>query len=127
MTPIAANITKRREELGIAQADLARLAGVSAATMSRWESGASVPTQNNLGRLATALKTTASWIHGDSERPADIDADLLALAIERLEQALGDRFAGLSASQKAKLLVYVYSRKAQVTPADAVALFGLVA
>ena len=127
MTSIAANITKRREQLGIAQSELARLVGVSAATMSRWESGASGPSRGNLDRLAAALQTTPSSIHGPSDCAAEIDVATLARGLDSLELALGKRFSSLSSVQKAKMLAFVYSRGGEITAGEARALAELVA
>ena len=127
VTSIAANITKRREQLGLTQAQLADLLGVSAATISRWESGASSPARNNLGPLASALQTTASFFHGESGPTQDLDVDRLAQTFAALEAALGNRLAALAALQRAKLVAFVYARGGQVTNEDARGLLGLIA
>ena len=127
MTSIAANITKHREQLGIAQAELARLVGVSPATMSRWESGASGPSRNNLKLLAAALQTTPASIHGEPGSASEIDVTILARGLETLEAILGKHFACLTASQRAKLLAFVYTRGGEVSASEARALLALVA
>lgn len=127
MTSIAANTTKLREQLGLSQAELARLVGVSAATISRWESGASGPSRNNLERLAAALQTTPSSVHGESIGARGIDIEILVRGLESLEETLGKRFSSLTASQRAKLLAFVYSRGGEITASEARSLVELVA
>jgi transcriptional regulator with XRE-family HTH domain len=46
----------RQRELGLRSADIARLAGTTEATVSRWVNGRSRPAPQNLRRLAEALK-----------------------------------------------------------------------
>jgi transcriptional regulator with XRE-family HTH domain len=49
------SLQERREELGVGQAELAKLVGVTQQTISRWENGEVVPPPKRLTRLATAL------------------------------------------------------------------------
>lgn len=55
MQILGAGIRIRREELGMAQAELARLLGVRQQTISRWEKGTVVPPPKRLAALADVL------------------------------------------------------------------------
>ena len=126
MDSVAANIVKRREALGLSQAELARVIGVSGATLSRWESGITRPARNNLEQLATALCTTPASLHETSSHGQPIDAATLALALANLETVLGRRFTSLPALQRAKLLAFAYSRPGAIDVTEANALMGLL-
>lgn len=51
-----------RLQRGLTQADLAKLAGMSATTVSRIERGRLVPHQHTLQHLATALEVSPWWL-----------------------------------------------------------------
>ncbi len=62
MTP-GQRIRRRRKELGLTQAALAKLAGCEQSTISELETGESkMPSAENLQGLAKALKVTKTWI-----------------------------------------------------------------
>lgn len=48
-------IKARRRQLGITQAELARVCGVSPVTAWRWEAGRQMPSQRHIGAIAQAL------------------------------------------------------------------------
>jgi putative transcriptional regulator len=52
---VANRLRDLRLARGLTQADLARLLGVSAYTVARWEAGEMVPTARNARRLARRL------------------------------------------------------------------------
>lgn len=69
---IATVIINRRNELGIkSQGKLAKLLGVSRATISHWESGESEPTGKNLIKLAEILKISPQKIQNGKEEKID--------------------------------------------------------
>jgi transcriptional regulator with XRE-family HTH domain len=64
---IAANLRRRREELGLSLGQLATRAGVSKAMVAKVESGASSPTASLLGRLCAGLGVTVSSLMLEAE------------------------------------------------------------
>jgi transcriptional regulator with XRE-family HTH domain len=59
---IGDRIRERRLAIGMSQAELGRIVGVSRAAPGQWESGASVPTGPNLVAIAAALQTTPEYL-----------------------------------------------------------------
>ncbi len=59
---VADRIQERMNELGLSQADLMRLTKASRGTVSGWVNGSNNPSAKHIENLATALKTTTSWI-----------------------------------------------------------------
>lgn len=56
-------IKRRREELGLSQAELARRVGIRAPSVNNWESGATKTINGpNLQKAAAALERSADWI-----------------------------------------------------------------
>ena len=64
---IAANLRRRREELGLSLAQLAARSGVSKAMIAKVESGLSSPTAGLLGRLCAGLGVTLSTLMIEAE------------------------------------------------------------
>ena len=75
MGPIASLVKRRRRELKITQTELARVANLTPAAISQFESGARKPSFDTLSNLADALKVTTDYLLGKKERGYD---DLLA-------------------------------------------------
>ncbi|WP_062359615.1 LexA family protein [Vreelandella aquamarina] len=62
-----------RKKIGLNQAQLAELSGVSQRQISAYERGKSEPRLDTLEKLAAALSTTAEWLEfGDDESDIDI-------------------------------------------------------
>ncbi len=61
-------VRELREARGLSQADLARLLGVSAYTVGRWEAGQMVPAARNARRLAKRLGVSLEEL-GLPQRP----------------------------------------------------------
>ena len=59
---LAGNIRVCRKARGLTQGELARELGLTAQTVSKWETGMAVPDLNNLCALASALQVTADWL-----------------------------------------------------------------
>ncbi|QWE93317.1 helix-turn-helix domain-containing protein [Cupriavidus sp. EM10] len=59
---IGERIRQKRKELGLTQADLARLFGISFVSVSEWERGLGKPEQDKLPILARKLKTTVNYL-----------------------------------------------------------------
>lgn len=55
-------LRRRREALGLKQADIKRALGVSNATASDWEAGNTCPRGDNLTRLCRYLAVTPDWL-----------------------------------------------------------------
>lgn len=80
---LAERLTARRQELGLRQADLAEVAGVSEAAVSQWENGKTKNLRlDHLFRIADALKVHARWL-GVGQGPKYM-AVLLSLAVPPL-------------------------------------------
>jgi transcriptional regulator with XRE-family HTH domain len=64
-------IRRRRLALGLTQDDLADRIGVKGQTVSRWERGANLGTEENLESVAQALETTLTALMAEIKAPAD--------------------------------------------------------
>lgn len=64
---IASRMQAARIEAKFSQDQAAAIAGVSRATMIRWEGATGEPKARALRRLARAYKVSVSWLVGDSE------------------------------------------------------------
>lgn len=76
-------LKKRRLQLGMTIEDVARLVGVSNATVSRWETGdIENMRRDKIALLAKALQVTPSYIMGwdEEENATDTDEDILVIS-----------------------------------------------
>ncbi len=64
------NILKRRKELGLTQADIAKTVGVSRVSVSLWEKGETTPKGMYVTLLAKALKCNVNWLLTGQGSPA---------------------------------------------------------
>lgn len=64
---LAERLTLLRKENGISQQDLAEKLGVSRQAVSRWETGASVPSVENLIALRKLYNVSLAYLIGDEE------------------------------------------------------------
>ncbi|MDR3076166.1 MAG: helix-turn-helix transcriptional regulator [Synergistaceae bacterium] len=69
------HIKEAREKLGISQVDLAEMAGVSRASIVNWETAKRIPSVEILKKLAEVLKTSLSFLVGESSDIAPPDSD----------------------------------------------------
>lgn len=63
---------------GIKPSDLAKMTGVSQATLSQYRSGYSTPRKHRLLALAQALGVSAAWLAGLEDHSGGIESDTLA-------------------------------------------------
>ena len=63
------NIWKARKNAGFTQDKLAKKLHVSAAAISQWENGTTLPSTENLTRLTKILNTTYEYLVGETESP----------------------------------------------------------
>ena len=60
-----------RDKAGLSQMNLANKLGVSRQAVSRWETGDSIPTIDNLQLLAKIYDVSLDWLCNDSDEPAE--------------------------------------------------------
>lgn len=72
---VSVRIKKRRDKLGMTQTQLAKVAKLTPAAISQFESGARKPAFDTLSSLADALKVTTDYLLGKKEQGYD---DILA-------------------------------------------------
>lgn len=65
---VSDRIQSRMAELNLSQADLMRLTGAARGSVSGWVNGSNNPSAKHIEALATALKTTSSWILTGKEK-----------------------------------------------------------
>lgn len=88
------NIKARRLELGLTTEDVARIVGVSNATISRWETGVITnQRRDKLKLLADALRTTPAQLMGWSDASCDAPPPTIAEDVVSFP-ILGDVAAG---------------------------------
>ena len=76
---------KVRNERGMTNADVSRLTGISAATLSQWKSGQYIPKAEKLVKIANALNCSVSILTGQKTEGLDYELSLngnLRLMIE---------------------------------------------
>ena len=85
---MAVRIREARERAGLSQRDLAKALGLSAATLSGYESGGHVPRPETLVRIADLCGVTAAFLLGREDDRAGAPSDealALARAFDRLD------------------------------------------
>ena len=134
--PMHERIRNRREELGLAAHELAKLAGVSPSYISLIESGAKIPSEEVARRIAQALddnpRVYAAWSHtsryGEPDRYLEDARDLAALTTDpkaRRRLASGedlDLFRDLDAGERRAPRTYGDPRASRVARARAAKL-----
>lgn len=68
------NITERRVNCGYTQAELAELLAVDRSTVTKWETGQSLPRAELLPKIAQILNCTTDELLGIKKTPADKQA-----------------------------------------------------
>jgi transcriptional regulator with XRE-family HTH domain len=99
-SPIPGNLRRLRLAAGLTQAELAELADVTDATLSRIERGRFAPSQDLLRRLAVGVRTTEAELLARKPETRKsslraVDARLLALVRDWEEAAVDDLIRGL--------------------------------
>ena len=97
-------IERRRKEIGISQAELARQVGVSQSTMNSLINGNSKTTRS-LVKIARLLKTTPAYLSGEIDDPS---LDAAAVGISERDQEWLDLLHSLS--PRDQNAVYVLTR-----------------
>lgn len=65
-------IKRARERAGLSQSELARIAGVTRASVSHWEMDKTHPRPNHIRTIANALNVSQAWLsHGDESKTQD--------------------------------------------------------
>lgn len=95
---VGERIAARRAELGLSQTKLAKLAGLSQATIGKLESGISSGS-SHLHKIARALQTTVEYLTGETDDPhegyipvpakEDVASELGLVAVRELDLSLG--------------------------------------
>ena len=106
---ISQNIVKRRKELGLTQAELAKNAGLSEITVNRYETGKQPPRSLNLEAIAKALGSTVEELTQQHSPPAaSLQTDLTRAA------AFLSKVESLSLIRKKLIFALVYSDPAYI-------------
>ncbi|MBX6968825.1 XRE family transcriptional regulator [Providencia rettgeri] len=71
---LASRLTRRRAELGYTQDELAKLAEIAPAQLSRYEAGVNKPRAKMIAKLAYALAVPYEWLETGDETNFSIDA-----------------------------------------------------
>jgi transcriptional regulator with XRE-family HTH domain len=94
MSLLGETVKIRREELRLDQLELGRRVGVGQQTVSRWETGQSMPKANRLPVLAEVLELDSEYLHrmagylpADRSSPA---SDLMHAVYERVPEFSDD-------------------------------------
>ncbi len=83
-TRLSRNISSRRRELGLTQAQLAERLGVDTETLSRFERGKHLPSLVTLERLAGLLLTTVAELLAEDKQKADDETLILTAWLSAL-------------------------------------------
>ena len=103
---IRAILSERRRELGYTMKDVAKLVGVSEATISRWESGdIANMRRDRISKLADALKISPAVIMGWEETSSS-SAAIPVPAVDPNEEQLIAMYRELNSAGQKKLREY---------------------
>ena len=69
-----ADYAKKRDEKGLRDADISRIASIPKSTLSEWKAGRSCPKYDKLLRIAAALDCSIHDLHGHQE-PISVELD----------------------------------------------------
>lgn len=96
-------LRSRREAQGFEQAELARLLGVTQQTVSKWETGVTVPRPARVSALARALELDAGLLHA-AAADEGADGDDTSSGERRDDPPAGIRLDRLSQDELVTLL-----------------------
>ena len=125
MTSIGERIKKRREELNMTQAELARILGYkSPASITKMELGERGLPQKKIKQIAEALRTTPEYIMGWEEKPKDeldqgahkikitkSDGNIIVLNTSAIVKAINKALEILNEPAQNKVLDYINDLK----------------
>lgn len=125
MTTIGERIKKRREELNMTQAELARILGYKSRTsVYKMELGERGLPQKKIKQLAEALHTTPEYIMGWEEKPKDeldqgahkikitkSDGNIIVLNTSAIVKAINKALENLNEPAQNKVLDYINDLK----------------
>jgi len=77
-------------ENNLSQKELAKKAGLTEATLSRYLSGTRIPHSEIIGRLASILNTTSDYLLGIEKEPPKAYIELSTLIQERKKELTGE-------------------------------------
>lgn len=101
MTGFGELLRSRREARRLEQVELARLLGVTQQTVSKWETGVTVPRPSRVAALARALELDAGLLHAAA---ADDDGDVGSPIGRRPAAPAGIHLERLSQDELVRLL-----------------------
>ena len=82
---LSRNISIRRKELGLTQAQLAEKLGVETETLSRFERGKNLPSLGTLEKLANLLLVSVADLLAEQPKTADNDALVITSWLSELD------------------------------------------
>ena len=85
------NLPTLRARLGLNQAELANMLGITRQTLSKWENGLSVPDAQLLLKLAEILEVSVAQLLEGSTETNEEEQDTVAEQLERLNLLLAER------------------------------------
>nr|DAO96093.1 MAG TPA: Repressor protein CI [Caudoviricetes sp.] len=88
---------------GIKASDLAKMTGVSQATLSQYRSGYSAPRKHRLLALAQALGVSAAWLAGLEDHSDGVEGDTLAARYGEDALEAVELFVRLDAADRVKI------------------------
>ena len=100
---IGKGIAEKRKQAGLSQEELAKRLGLTRQAISRWESGAALPTVDNLVELARVLEVSVDellQLTREEKRAAEIEIKYEGYIKRQLREA--DRFTKLESKKLPK-------------------------
>jgi len=98
MDQIGSGISRRRKQLGLSQEELAKQIGVTRQAVSKWESGAALPSVDNIVELARALEISVDELLQleKTERQPGLSAESVGLLLDEQSARQEKRMKRLS-------------------------------
>ena len=98
MEQIGAGLAQRRKQLGMSQEELAKQIGVTRQAVSKWESGAALPSVDNIVELARVLEISVDELLQlkEKERESGLSAQSVGLLLDEHSQRQEKRMKRLT-------------------------------
>ena len=98
MDQIGAGLAQRRKQLGLSQEELAKKIGVTRQAVSKWESGAALPSVDNIVELARVLEISVDELLQleKTERESGLSAESVGLLLDEQSQRQEKRMRRLT-------------------------------